>query len=107
MITIDDLKKVEIRIGKVLSAERVEGSEKLLKLSVDLGEEAPRQILSGVAKAVSDPAELVGKMVPIVANLAPRQMMGLESQGMMLCSDDGLPVFLHPAREVTPGAEVR
>lgn len=107
MITIDDLKKIEIRIGKVLSAERIEGSEKLLKLSIDLGEEVPRQILSGVAKAVSDPAELVGKMVPIVANLEPRQMMGMESQGMMLCSDDGSPVFLHPAREVSPGAEVR
>ncbi len=107
MITIDDLSKIEIRIGKVLSAERVEGSEKLLKLMIDIGEPAPRQILSGVAKAVSDPQELVGKMVPIVANLAPRMMMGMESQGMMLCADDTTPVFLHPARDVTPGSIVK
>lgn len=107
MINIEDFLKVEIRIGRILSAESVEGSEKLLKLSVDLGEAAPRQILSGVAKAVSDPAELVGKFVPIVANLAPRMMMGLESQGMMLCADDSSPVFLHPSRDVSPGSVVK
>lgn len=107
MINIDDFLKIEIKIGKILSAERVEGSEKLLKLMVDIGEEAPRQILSGVAKAVSDPAELVGKEVPILANLAPRMMMGMESQGMMLCADDGMPVFLHPAKEVPAGSVVK
>jgi methionine--tRNA ligase beta chain len=107
MINIDDFFKIELKVGKILSSERVEGSEKLLKLSVDLGEPSPRQILSGVAKAVNDPAELVGKLVPIVANLEPRMMMGMESQGMMLCADDGLPVFLHPAREVKPGSVVK
>lgn len=107
MINIEDFLKVEIRIGKILSAERVEGSDKLLKLSIDLGESAPRQILSGVAKAVSDPVELVGKLVPIVANLAPRTMMGMESQGMMLCADGELPVFLHPAKDVVPGSVVK
>ncbi len=107
MITIDDFVKCEIRIGKVLSAERIEGSEKLLKLSIDLGEASPRQILSGVAKAVSDPSELVGKEVPIIANLAPRMMMGMESQGMMLCADGDLPVFLHPAKDVLPGSLVK
>lgn len=114
MITIEDLQKVEIKIGKVLSAERVEGSEKLLKLSIDIGEETPRQILSGVAKAVTEPSDLVNKLVPIVANLAPRMMMGLESNGMMLCADDpstmlgaGGPVFLHPAKDVAPGSIVK
>ena len=107
MINIDDFLKVEIRIGKILSAERIEGSEKLLKLSVDMGEEAPRQILSGVAKAVSDPNELVGKQAPFIVNLEPRIMMGLESNGMMLCADDGSPVLLHPAREVSPGSTVK
>jgi methionine--tRNA ligase beta chain len=107
MINITDFTKIEIRIGKILSAERVDGSEKLLKLSVDLGEENPRQILSGVAKAISDPSELVGKMVPIVANLEPRMMMGMESQGMMLCADSDLPVFLHPAQDVVPGSLVK
>lgn len=107
MITIEDFIKVEIRIGKVLSAERVEGSEKLLKLSVDLGEASPRQILSGVAKAVSDPSDLVGKLVPIATNLAPRMMMGMESNGMMLCADSDLPVFIHPAKDVVPGSLVK
>lgn len=107
MINIEDLMKCEIRMGKILSAERVEGSEKLLKLSIDLGEPAPRQILSGVAKVVPEPEALVGKLVPIVANLAPRMMMGMESQGMMLCADDGQPVFLHPAHEVKPGSVVK
>lgn len=107
MINIEEFFKTEIKIGKILSAEKVEGSEKLLKLMVNLGESAPRQILSGVAKAISDPSELVGKLVPIVANLEPRKMMGMESQGMMLCADDGTPVFLHPAREVPPGSIVK
>jgi methionine--tRNA ligase beta chain len=107
MITIEDLMKCEIRIGKILSAEKVEGSEKLLKLMIDLGEAAPRQILSGVAKAVPDPAAIVGKMVPIVANLAPRMMMGMESQGMMLCADSDQPILLHPSEEVSPGSLVK
>lgn len=107
MITIEDLQKCEIRMGKILAAERVEGSEKLLRLSVDLGEASPRQILSGVAKAVSAPDGLVGKFVPIVANLAPRMMMGMESNGMMLCADGELPVFLHPAQDVLPGSLVK
>jgi len=107
MINIEDFLKVEIRIGKILSAEKMEGSEKLLRLMIDLGEEVPRQILSGVAKAVSDPSELVGKLVPIVVNLAPRMMMGMESQGMMLCADSELPVFLHPSQTVSPGSKVK
>lgn len=107
MITIDDLKKCEIKMGKILSAEPVEGSDKLLKLMIDLGEASPRQILSGIAKAVVDPALIVGKMVPIATNLEPRQMMGMESQGMMLCADDGAPVLLHPAHDVTPGSVVK
>ena len=106
MIAIEDLQKCDIRIGKVLTAERIEGSEKLLKLSVDLGEASPRQILSGIAKAV-EPEALVGKLLPVVANLAPRMMMGLESQGMILCADDGGPVLLHPAKDVVAGSPVK
>ena len=105
-INITDLQKCEIKIGKVLSAERIEGSEKLLKLSVDLGEAEPRTILSGIAKVV-EPEALVGKLVPVVANLEPREMMGLVSQGMILCADDGGPVLLHPAKDVAPGSVVK
>ncbi len=106
MITIDDFAKIELRIAKVLSAERVEGSEKLLKLQMDLGTEQ-RQILSGIAKSYA-PEDLIGKQVVIIANLEPRMMMGLESQGMLLAaSDEQGPVVLMPAKEVAPGAGVK
>ncbi len=85
-IEYDDFKKVEIRIGEIVSAEPVEGSEKLLRLIVRFGEEE-RQILSGIAKWKS-PEDLVGKKVPFVTNLKPRSMMGLESNGMILAVND-------------------
>ena len=84
MITIDELKKVEIRAGKILSAEVIEGSEKLLKLSVDFGEERPRIILSGIAKYFPEGMGLTGVICGFVTNLEPRPMMGLVSEGMIL-----------------------
>ena len=84
-ITIDDFKKVEIKIGEIKSAEKIEGSEKLLKLMVNFGTEE-RQVLSGIAAYFADPAELVGKKCPFVTNLAPRSMMGLESRAMILAT---------------------
>ena len=83
-ISIDDFVKVEMRVGKILSAEPIAGSDKLLKLTVDFAEGAPRQILSGIAKHFPQGAGLVGKQVAFVTNLEPRQMMGLESNGMIL-----------------------
>jgi len=83
-ISIDDFKKIEIKIGHILNAENIEGSEKLLKLSVDFGEEIPRQVLSGIAKHFINPQDLVGKKCAFATNLEPRTMMGLESQGMIL-----------------------
>ncbi len=88
-ISIDDFAKVEMRAGKILSAEPIVGSDKLLKLSVDFAESAPRQILSGIAKYFPDPQALVGKTVAFVANLAPRKMMGLDSNGMILAVHSG------------------
>lgn len=85
-ISIDDFKKVEIHVGEILSAEPIEGSEKLLKLKVSFGELGERQVLSGIAKFFADPHTLVGKRVPFVTNLAPRSMMGLESQAMILAT---------------------
>lgn len=85
-ISIDDFKKVEITVGEILSVERIEGSDKLLKLSVHFGEGAPRQVLSGIAPYFEDPQTLVGKRYPFVTNLAPRTMMGLESQAMILAT---------------------
>ena len=106
MITIDDLKKIELKIGRVLSAEPIAGSEKLLKLQVDLGSEQ-RQILAGIAKHYQ-PTNLVGKQIVIIANLEPRSMMGFESQGMVLAAGDGEIVsLLTPDKDVPTGANIR
>ena len=83
-ITIDDLKKIDIRLGTILSASPVPDADKLYVFSIDLGEESPRQILSGIREYYPDPSVLVGKQVPVVANLAPRTIRGLESNGMIL-----------------------
>lgn len=106
MISFDDFKKVELRVATVLAAERVEGSEKLLKLRVSLGEEE-RQIVAGIGKKY-DPTTLPGRQIVIVANLEPRSLMGLESQGMLLAANgsDG-PVLLQPDSEIQPGAGIK
>lgn len=107
MITFDDFSKVELKVGTVLEAEEVEGSEKLIKLKVDLGEESPRQILAGIKQWYKS-EDLVGKQVVVVANLESRKMMGLESQGMMLAADAaGGPVFLTVSSKVAPGTTIR
>ena len=106
MVTIENFKKLELRIGKVISVERVEGSDKLLKLIIDLGTET-RQILAGIAQFY-EPSELIGKEMPVVANLEPRMLRGHESQGMILAADlEGRPVILGPDREVPPGSVVK
>jgi len=105
---MDEFQKVDLRVGTVLEAERVDGSEKLLKLKVDLGEEAgPRQILSGIAKWYA-PEDMAGKQVVVVANLEPRMMMGFESNGMLLAAHgtDGSAVLLTALSEVPGGAKV-
>ena len=103
MISIDDFKKVELKVAKVISAERVEGSDKLLKLRVNIGSEES-QIIAGIGKKY-DPETLVGREIIIIANLEPRQLMGLESQGMLLAANnsDG-PIFLTPESEAEPGS---
>ena len=88
-ISYDDFKKVEIKIGKILSAESISGSDKLLKLSVDFAEEKPRQILSGIAKFFPDVNNLIGKKCAFVTNLEPKPLMGMESNGMILAVGGG------------------
>lgn len=107
-ITIDEFKKVVAQVGTVLAAEAVEGSEKLIKLTLDFGQESPRQILSGIRQWYS-PESLIGKQLLFVTNLTPRSMMGLESQGMLMAVDgvDGSPVFLVPEQKVHNGSTVR
>ena len=84
MITFDEFKKADIRIGTILSAEKVPDTDKLIKLMISLGEDAPRQILSGIAMHYTNLSVLVGKQVPVLANLPTRIIRGLESQGMVL-----------------------
>ncbi len=106
-ISVDDFKKVEIKIGEIKSAEKIEGSEKLLKLMVNFGTEE-RQVLSGIAAHFPDPSTLVGKCCPFVTNLAPRMMMGLESQAMILATGgDGETPFALFETTGAPGARVR
>lgn len=107
MISFDEFSKLELKVGTVLEAEEVEGSEKLIKLQVDLGEEEPRQILAGV-KQWYKPKDFIGKQVVVVANLKPKNMMGMESQGMMLAADvNGGPIFLTVPKQVSPGTKIR
>ena len=107
MITFEDFKKLDIRIGKIISAERIPDSDKLLKMQVDFGAEQ-RQILAGIAEFTPDIATLVGKEMPFILNLEPRKMRGFESQGMMLAADtDGRPILLHPAEDLPPGSMVK
>ncbi len=107
VVDIDTFARSELRVGRVLLAEPVPKSSKLLRLLIDLGEAQPRQILSGIAETIA-PADLLGRQVLVIANLPPRKMMGLESHGMLLVAEDetGKRVALHPARDVPAGAGV-
>ncbi|MEN9881501.1 MAG: hypothetical protein RLZZ308_684 [Candidatus Parcubacteria bacterium] len=106
-ISIDDFAKVEIRVGTVLSVDVVEGADKLYVLKVDLGEEVPRQILSGIRQFLSQ-EELLNKQFPFVTNLAPRMLRGYESQGMILAGSDenGLALF-NPTKTLHNGTQLR
>lgn len=106
MATIDDFSKLEFKVGTVLEASDIEGSERLLKLIVDLGEDEPRQILSGIKEWYA-PEDLVDKQFVFIANLEPRMMMGLESQGMILAADGEKPVPLIPQEHVPSGSKIR
>ncbi|HWU24192.1 MAG TPA: methionine--tRNA ligase subunit beta [Candidatus Paceibacterota bacterium] len=102
-ISIDDFAKVDVRVGTVLSAERVPETDKLLRLMVDLGEAEPRQIVSGIA-AYTEPEALVGRQLCFVSNLAPRKIKGLESNGMLFAVGEGKTfAFVTPDRDVPPG----
>jgi len=107
-ITIDDFMKVKLKVGEIKSAEAVPKANKLLKLTVDVGEEQMRTILSGIAESYN-PDDLIGRKIVVVMNLAPRTMRGIESQGMLLAADDaeGLAVLLQPDRsDLAPGSNV-
>ena len=105
--TYDDFTTLELRTATVTAAERVEGSEKLIRLQLDLGELGPRQIVAGIGKAYES-AALVGTQIIVVANLEPRTLMGHESNGMLLAARDadGLPVLVRPEKPVPAGSKI-
>lgn len=107
-ISIDDFTKVDLRIAKILNAEHVEGAEKLLKLSLDIGEDKPRQVFAGI-KSAYDPADLIGRLTVMVANLAPRKMKFGMSEGMVLAASDerGGPYILSPDSGAQAGMRVK
>ena len=108
MATIDDFAKLDIRIVTVREASPLEGSEKLVKLTVDIGEGETRQILAGIGKSY-DANTLVGRQLVAIVNLETRKMMGEESQGMILATGDDIEniTLLQPEKEVTSGGRIR
>jgi methionyl-tRNA synthetase len=108
-IEIGDFSKIDLRVGEILTAERVPKSDKLLRFTVDLGEPTPRQILAGIAEHY-EPEKLIGRKVAIVANLKPRKLRGFESQGMVLAAsvgEEGKPVLATFIEEVPNGARLK
>ncbi len=119
-IKFEDFKKLDVRIGKILTAEKIENTDKLLKLEVDFGPSvdsagspqagsgsSKRQIVSGIAEFYK-PEDLIGKECPFIVNLEPRVIMGVESQGMILAAgiSDGV-ALLHPDKEIPQGSLIR
>jgi methionyl-tRNA synthetase len=107
-ISIDDFAKVDLRIARIVAAEHVEGADKLVRLTLDIGESQPRTVFAGI-KAAYDPAALVGRLTPMVANLAPRKMKFGLSEGMVLAaSGDGPGIYLlAPDAGAAPGMKVK
>ena len=106
MISFEEFQKIDLRVGKIVEAEKVEGADKLLKLKVDLGTEK-RQLVAGIAKFYQ-PKDLIGREIVVVVNLEPKTLRRIESQGMLLAADiEGKPVLLKPDEEVPPGTKIR
>lgn len=108
VIQYDDFARLDIRMGKILEAAPVDGTDKLLKCTIDFGELGLRTIVSGI-REFRAPESLVGKMVPYIVNLAPKMIRGVESQGMLLAMSVGTDALalLHPDCDVPPGTMIR
>src|SRR5438270_12092409 len=106
LIDIDTFSQVDLRVGQIVTAERVPNADKLLRLEVDLAETEPRQLLAGIAEWYA-PESLVGQKIIVVANLQPRRMRGLESHGMLLAADtEDRPVLATVPAEVPNGVRL-
>ena len=108
MATYDDFKKLDIRIGEILSAEKVPETNRLLKLSVDFKEGEPRTIVSGIAEYYENEQKLVNKKCAFVTNLEPREIKGIESNGMILAiiTEDNNFSLLEPSDIIEPGSKI-
>ncbi|MCH7780999.1 MAG: methionine--tRNA ligase subunit beta [Acidobacteria bacterium] len=106
-ISFDKFLQTELRVARVVEASRIEGTDRLLQLKLDVGELGPRQIVAGIAETY-EPEQLVGKKIVIVANLKPARIRGVESQGMLLAADsDGRPIVATFDEDVAAGTRVR
>ena len=106
MISFEDFQKIDLRVAKVLQAEKIENSSKLIKLEIDLGQEK-RTIVAGIGEKYS-PEELIGQLIIIVTNLEPKEIKGIKSEGMLLAVDSqNGPVLVVPLEQVFPGEKVR
>ncbi|MCU0660186.1 MAG: methionine--tRNA ligase subunit beta [Candidatus Pacebacteria bacterium] len=107
MITIDDFAKIEIKLGTIIEADFVPDADKLLRLKIDFGTEV-RQIVSGIREYYPDPSALIGKQIPVLTNLEPRMIKGLESNGMIVAAgDEDDFTLLESTKKVTNGTAVR
>ena len=106
-ITFEDFQKMDIRVGKIVAAEKVAKTKKLMKLTVDTGIDT-RTVVSGIAEYYT-PEEVIGRQVSILVNLEPKALKGIESQGMILMAEDagGALSFVTPDKEIKPGSEIR
>jgi methionyl-tRNA synthetase len=108
-ISYDDFKKVEVKVGHILSAEKIANADKLLKLMVNFGEAAPRQIVSGISAYFPDPTTLVAKKAMFVTNLEPRTIRGHVSNGMLFAvsTEAGAFSLLEPVGDIPPGTQAK
>lgn len=110
-INYEDFQKLDLRIAKIVDVEEIEGADKLWKLTLDVGDEEEgglgmRTICAGI-KQVYSPEDLKGKLVPYLANLEPKVLRGVESQGMLIATGDEEAVLIHPDKDVSPGSKLR
>jgi len=105
-ISFEEFAKIDLRVGLVKSAEKIPGSDKLIKLIVDLGELGERQLVAGLGKWYK-PDEFIGKYIIVVANLKPKKIFGETSQGMLLATDTDTPVLLTVEKPVKPGSKIK
>lgn len=104
MINFEQFQGVNLRVARIEDASRIKDSDKLMKLEINLGDEK-RQLVAGIAKAYTED-DLKGREIIVVANLEPKEIFGLESQGMLLAADSDQPVLLKPDEEVKPGTKI-